>query len=148
MATDAVVRARFWAKVDKHKFGTKCWMWTGARTPAGYGVLLVRGRRWLAHRFSFALKHGTESLGDDHLVAHVCQVRACVRPDHLRQRDRAAQPKVRPRGAAPKLTAAAVREIRSVATTLEGECAMMLKHGISQSYLKSVVQRKYWRHVR
>lgn len=83
------VADRFWPKVDKggpipeHRpeLGP-CWLWTGARIPAGYGHVSVDGQRVLAHRWSYIDAHGAPA---QHLtdIDHLCFVKACVRPDHL-----------------------------------------------------------------
>jgi len=74
-------RERLMAKV---RVEGECWIWTGARNPAGYGVIGV-GRRGegtkLAHRLSYELHKGEipEGLHLDHL----CVRPACIRPEHL-----------------------------------------------------------------
>lgn len=69
---------RFWSKVDK---SGECWLWTAATTPAGYGVFWYAGRLEAAHRVSLKL---TGVLLQPHECAlHRCDVRLCVRPDHI-----------------------------------------------------------------
>jgi hypothetical protein len=77
------IAERFWSKVW---ITDTCWIWTGAMTAAGelgYGILKVdRSRRnVLAHRFAYELTHGPIPSGL--MVCHTCDVRKCVRPDHL-----------------------------------------------------------------
>lgn len=78
----APIAERFRSKVSQQPDG--CWLWTGAKTPSGYGTL-GRGRRGegnaLAHRVSWELagRQVPEGLELDHL----CRVRACCNPDHL-----------------------------------------------------------------
>lgn len=72
---------RFWSKVEK---GDGCWLWTGAIATTGYGVIRAprpSGVLIGAHRYSLLLHTGPV---DSRLQAlHHCDVRACVRPDHL-----------------------------------------------------------------
>lgn len=84
---------RFWAKVDKNgpvhpQLGTRCWIWTAAKTPLGYGKLGRGGKYggWMfAHRYSLELAMGMFWPDYQHLdVDHRCQNPACVRPSHLR----------------------------------------------------------------
>lgn len=61
-----------------------CWLWTGA-TAAGYGTISVGPARaramWGAHRLSYAVYRGP--IPDGLHVCHRCDVKLCVRPDHL-----------------------------------------------------------------
>jgi hypothetical protein len=75
------VETRFWEKVDKTG---DCWIWTGAKSSAGYGTLAVHLnplKVMAAHRLSFALHRGV--FDQRLMVLHTCDVRECVRPDHL-----------------------------------------------------------------
>lgn len=59
---------------------TGCWLWTGYCDPAGYGRF---GRNTSAHRFSYATFTGP--LVPGMVIDHICRVRCCVNPAHLRQ---------------------------------------------------------------
>lgn len=78
--------ARFWAKVDK---SGDCWLWTGAHN-LRYGKVYVGppGERFWAyvHRVSWVIAHGIIPAGEGYhgtCVCHHCDVKLCVRPDHL-----------------------------------------------------------------
>jgi len=71
---------RFWSKVDKTP---TCWRWLGTTIPKGYGVFTVGRKKIVAHRFSYELAYGP--IGAGLQVDHICRVRNCVRPDHLRE---------------------------------------------------------------
>ncbi len=62
-------------QVDKQ---AECWLWTGATTNSGYG--LVKGYK-LAHRVAYTLFNGPIPHGQQ--IRHQCHVRRCVNPDHL-----------------------------------------------------------------
>jgi hypothetical protein len=66
----------FWAKVNKTD---TCWLWTGKIDPEGYG----RHKVSYAHRYAFEL-HSGEIIPTGRQIDHICHVRACVNPGHLR----------------------------------------------------------------
>lgn len=68
--------ASFWARVQKIE---TCWLWTGPVHPKGYGLVNRLGQTLKSHRVAFELEFGPTSLH----VLHKCDVRNCVRPDHL-----------------------------------------------------------------
>jgi hypothetical protein len=69
---------RFWAHVEK---GDGCWLWRGAMRTTGYGSFFAEGHLLQAHRVAFELANGPIAPGMH--VCHRCDVKACVRPDHL-----------------------------------------------------------------
>ncbi len=79
----------FWSHV--HKTET-CWLWYGSRNENGYGSLTIRTGKtqkvFKAHRFSWMLANGPIPPGL--WVLHDCDVKACVRPEHLHLGDRPA----------------------------------------------------------
>jgi hypothetical protein len=71
---------RFWEKVDA--LGP-CWLWTGARTKAGYGNFRLDNRSGIvvAHRYAWTALVGPLDPGIQ--LDHLCRIRNCVNPDHL-----------------------------------------------------------------
>lgn len=89
---------RFWAKVNRTD---GCWLWTAASTGRGYGVIQREGRARVAHRVAWELTNGP--IPEGLMVRHRCDVRLCVRPDHLElgeHADNMADMRVRGRAAA------------------------------------------------
>lgn len=71
---------RFWRMVNKTE---TCWLWTGCANRKGYGQFRPTPKRCEgAHRYSWALSHGPIQPGL--YVDHICHVRNCVNPEHLR----------------------------------------------------------------
>lgn len=60
-----------------------CWLWKGAIS-RGYGRLYCKGnpKYVLAHRFSY--EHFVGKIPSDKVIDHICRVKNCVRPEHLR----------------------------------------------------------------
>lgn len=55
-----------------------CWVWVGACTDDGRGVVKVKGRHVSAHRLAWELIHG-EPPPKDRRLSHVCSHPQCVR---------------------------------------------------------------------
>lgn len=71
---------RFWSKVDKR--ADECWVWTGAKTPHGYGTFQYGdGKRGYAHRWAYEATKGPIPSGLS--IDHLCRNPSCVNPDHL-----------------------------------------------------------------
>lgn len=91
LATSRVVgddEARFWFYVDKDgpipdrrpDLG-RCWLWTGAKSVDGYGILRMKRRTAYMPRWSYELH--VEPIAEEHEPDHLCRVTACVNPGHL-----------------------------------------------------------------
>lgn len=70
---------RFWEHVVKTD---TCWLWNGTGKN-WYGSFSIAGRAIGAHRVSYLLANGLDSIPDGFFVDHLCHVRRCVNPDHL-----------------------------------------------------------------
>lgn len=65
---------------------SECWLWTGPKTPAGYGTLkmMVHGvPLFLAHRVAWSLANNGPIPKGMH-VLHSCDRPSCCNPSHLR----------------------------------------------------------------
>lgn len=69
----------FWARVLK---APSCWIWLLSKNHKGYGEYGFRGVTVACHRFSWVLANGP--IPPDLQIDHICRVRHCVNPDHLR----------------------------------------------------------------
>jgi len=71
---------RFMARVEK--LPGSCWLWGGGKRGKGYGSFSVGGRGVYAHRFAYEQFVGPIPVGL--VIDHLCRVRHCVNPEHLR----------------------------------------------------------------
>ena len=78
----------FWQSLDKngplpehHPELGPCWLWTGNKSPSGYGVLRRFNKDIRAHRFAYQLSQGEIPFGLR--VHHHCDRRNCCAPTHL-----------------------------------------------------------------
>lgn len=69
---------KFWSLVSK--VGS-CWLWTGTRSPLGYGIFKIGKSATGAHRFAYECEIGPIPSGM--VMDHLCKNPSCVRPDHL-----------------------------------------------------------------
>ena len=58
-----------------------CWLWPGAKTHTGYGLVVHDGRARQAHRVAYELHVGPVPGGL--MLDHICYERACFNPAHL-----------------------------------------------------------------
>lgn len=81
---------KFWANIDKSgpapshrpELGP-CWIWTAGKSDTGYGEI-HQGKglpKISTHRLSWKIHFG--EIPEGKRVLHKCDVRACIRPDHL-----------------------------------------------------------------
>lgn len=61
-----------------------CHLWKRAVNNRGYGVIWFGGKLHLAHRAAWLATHGTEPTFGK-VLDHICEVKRCVNPDHLRE---------------------------------------------------------------
>jgi hypothetical protein len=78
--------------MDRVEITDECWLFTGF-TDDGYGRIKVDGSMERTHRVAYRLMVG--DIPEGMHVLHRCDVRNCVRPDHLWIGDNAANMKDR-----------------------------------------------------
>lgn len=75
----AEVSTFFWSRVNKT---SSCWLWQDRTNADGYGYIKHSGTRTLAHRFAWSDTVGV--IPEHAMLDHLCHVRSCVNPAHLR----------------------------------------------------------------
>lgn len=81
LTTAPTLLERFYRRIKVNDSG--CHEWTGTLHVNGYGIFVVRKRKFYAHRFAWVVRHQCE-IGDGLLIDHLCRNRRCANPDHLR----------------------------------------------------------------
>ncbi len=72
---------RFWEKINVGG-PDECWLWTGAKTRKGYGLIGRDGRLYRSNRVVLEMKLG-RSLHDGEQACHTCDNPTCCNPSHL-----------------------------------------------------------------
>ena len=67
---------------ERTEWRGECLIWTGAKLPSGYGRFWDDNRPIYAHRWAYERVNGPIPEGLE--VDHLCWVRDCVNPAHLR----------------------------------------------------------------
>ncbi len=143
---------RFSERTDKSGGPEACWPWTGTRTTAGYGWLIVDGVQTYAHRLAIILRG--EVIPGGHEVMHVCDNPWCVNPIHLlvgTRADNARDMVVKgrsQRGAGhwnAKMTNREIQEIRDLRAY--GFSNLWLERTYDCTNISRIVNRKAWRHI-
>lgn len=77
---DPRLSARFWSKCTPEP-NSGCWLWFGARSDQGYGVIRIDWELRYAHRLAYERLVGAIPHALD--IDHRCRNRACCNPAHL-----------------------------------------------------------------
>ena len=144
--------ARFLAKIAEPDVNG-CTLWTACTNEDGYGTFGYMGRVVRAHRYAAGMVDWPPEIQ----TRHLCNVPACVNPEHLtfgsnadNVRDKVEagrQPKGVDHGRA-KLTEDQVLEIRSrYAAGGVAYRSLGRDYGVDGSVIGRIVQRKLWSHL-
>lgn len=155
------IAERFWENVKK---GSDCWQWQGAMMGRGwrerksYGIIAEGApseKNIPAHRLSWILHYGPIPHGM--MILHKCDNRSCVRPDHLfvgtakdNTQDMLRKGRDGIRGSKcswAKLLEYQIILIRRFAKEGASYSFIAEKLGIHETHVRSIIKRKFWRHV-
>lgn len=153
---------RFWSRVDKNgpvpahrpELGP-CWVWTGQRSPKGYGVIWWHGRNERAHRVAWELVNGP--VAEELWVLHACDNRACSNPLHLflgdnlaNNQDKAAKGR-HVYGASHKLAKLTDSDAATIKAALADRSAtrrtLAARFGVSRGVIDHIAAGTTWKHV-
>ena len=144
------VQKRFWSKVNKTD---SCWLWTEGLRGNGYGRFTVGkvgvDRRSVpAHRLVWEWRTG-KPVPPELEVCHKCDVRHCVRPEHLfigTPRDNAVDRELKGRGGKgrAKITYEIAHEIRRQKIAGLSTGMIMAMFSVSRDMVADIMAGKTW----
>ena len=149
----------FWARVDKSAGADACWLWTGFKNKAGYGIISWHNHPTLAHRLAYELTIG--QIPDGLLACHKCDNPGCVNPEHIfigtdadnmadkSRKERYQKELLKNRGANnfnTKLTWELVTEMRALyAPRKMGYRRLAEKFGVARNNVRQIIKQKTWK---
>jgi hypothetical protein len=128
-----------------------CLLWTGAKTPGGYGKVGRGGRTIYVHRAVYEANFGPIPAGL--VVMHGCDQPSCCNPDHLALGTKAdnsldmvrkGRSRVGARHPLAKLTADDVAEIRRCVARGEKQRSLAARFSVTFQHVSAVVAGKTW----
>lgn len=138
-----------------------CLLWTGALNGRGYGQIMVNHKPRKAHHIAWILEHG--DIPNGKYVLHKCDVRSCVRPEHLflgTQKENLEDMRNKNRGNPPprndnrgenhgmsKLTANDVIGIRAELASGKTQSEIANAFHISRTVISQINSGKRWKHI-
>ena len=113
-----------------------CWIWTGPERCGGYGNHRGIG----AHVIAYTRAYGPVPSRMD--VGHLCGVRLCVNPDHLKAMTRTENNRMKSNF---KLTEANVREIREELAKGKSRSVLAHQYKVSKSMITHIKMGREWK---
>ncbi len=134
-----------------------CIEWEGTRSN-GYGVAVVGGKRYPAHRLAFMEAHGLAVIPAGMGVLHSCDNPGCVNPDHLKLGDQAQNvreavererwpSKAGENNGRARLSEQDVLEIRERYARGEKRAEIARRFGLFPTTVNAIATGRRWSHV-
>jgi hypothetical protein len=118
---------------------TGCWEWSGYKDPQGYCRMMYKGKKALVHRAYWEMHRGP--IPEGMTIDHICRVRHCVNPDHLRVVTLAVNSQETNRR---RLSDEDIRRIRSLWPAMnQSEIARL--YDTVPSHISRIVRRETWK---
>jgi hypothetical protein len=133
-----------------------CWIWTAIINKNGYGIICIKRKRILAHRFSYEFH--VKKIPEGMIICHRCDNPGCVNPNHLfigTHADNIKDKLQKGRGDCPKgekcvrakLTNEKVLQIREMIKDGIFNILIAEKFGVHPNTILAIKKGKAWRHV-
>lgn len=138
--------------VDVQRNG--CWRWRLTTFRSGYGMIRVRGKNMLAHRFAWEALRGP--IPEGAALCHRCNVKLCCNPHHLYigttqtnaddvARARSLLGSKHPRARFDEGQVRAIRAEYARGGVIYAELAK--RYGVSLGTIGAIINGRNWRHV-
>lgn len=147
---------RLWSKIN---VGSKdeCWIWKGAKTTAGYGVLRVNYKPRYTHRLMWML-HNKTNIPKKDCICHSCDNPPCCNPAHLFLGSQADNLKdARDKGKmemarginhhATELSEDDIRQIRYLGQTKMTHKDIGERFGTTRMSVNDIIHKRTWAHI-
>jgi len=141
--------ARFWSNVSVAGVN-ECWPWK-RYCKSGYGQVKWLGRAEEAHRIAYTIAYG--DVPRDVVVRHRCDNPKCCNPQHLQTGTHADNVMDRvlrgrsARGERNGLAKLKEEQVRAIAGDERPATAIAPEYGVSVDTVRSIKQRRIWRHL-
>lgn len=139
---------RLLAGVEYDTNGQGCWLWSGSIGWEGYGRLGYEGREYKAHRLAYEAWVGPIPAGL--LVCHHCDMRCCIRPDHLfagTHADNTADMVRKDRHGMAVLQIADIPVVRARLAAGETQASVARAYGVKHSVISLLARGERWRSI-
>jgi hypothetical protein len=133
-----------------------CWLWTGAASAKGYGVIGYKGRNTSPHRLSYETHIGPipEGLhvchncpgGDNPRCFNPAHLFAGTRADNMQDATRKGRMYV-PQGTADHRAKLTEADVRAILASDEPRDIIAARYGVTIGYVHGLKARRYWRHL-
>jgi hypothetical protein len=140
------------------KVKSKCILWPYGKNKAGYGILRVKNKFYLAHRWAWEQEN--EKIPNNLCVLHKCDVRACINIKHLFLGTRADNNQDKEnkgrsvvlRGISHGISKLTEKDVRNIRKLYKSEEKISQKkigemYGVTDVTISYILSRKLWKHL-
>jgi DNA-binding transcriptional regulator YiaG len=136
-------------RFEKYVSKQDCWTWTGGKDIKGYGIFFYNKKTSFAHRIALVL-YKNITLTNGLQVAHSCNNKSCVNPDHLREttikdnaKDKIAHGTAL-RGERCHFASLTNTKVREIRESLKSSRELAKEYQVSNQTIRSILNNRSW----